>query len=110
MDIGQILVGQNYRVAAPNTSSHEWWVVIAKKQNKFQDWEITCLRPGAASSRIFKLEHFKQMKNSKEIISEGVELLGIIDGVEMWVERIDYMPFHERRGRKAGGEPKALAA
>lgn len=40
------------------------------------------------------------MDSSKEIISEAIEDRGTIKGKKMNVERIDHMPFHERRGRK----------
>ena len=44
------------------------------------------------------------MANDNEIISEQVAECGIIKGKKMNVERIDKMPFHERRGRKPNSE------
>lgn len=106
MDADQILVGCQYKVTAPATTNREWWTVVSKRQNKHGDWEIVCTNSTKASQRIFKPEYFKDMKQKKEILSEGIRLIGKIGDVEMWEERVDYLPYQERRGRK----PKEMVA
>lgn len=93
----QIVVGREYKVDAPNTSSREVWTI-----KRINGDEITCVGNKTPYERTFLINQLKGMHTSMEtkIISESVEKIGEVMGKEMHIERIDYMPHHERRGRK----------
>jgi hypothetical protein len=100
-------VGLSYKVDAVGTNDRETWIVTEVRENSRGDSEVLAKGSSTPYIRTFKPEQFKEIdkKMSKKIVSESVELVTTIAGAEMWVERIDYMPHHERRGRKPkGGE------
>lgn len=126
MLIEELVVGYEYRVEAPNTKSTEIWTITKIKDNgeieatgnktphmrtllpesftkvcpKFQ---ANLDREEKKKARAAKQQERKTMAAAREIESTPVRLVGHVRGVEMWVEHITYMPYHERRGRKTNG-------
>lgn len=102
MDENDIRLNFRYTVDAPGATKTELFTVTAKKQNKLGEWEFTTKSEKTGKTRTFLARHFNEMdkKMAKTIVSESIELLGTINGFEMWAERIDYWPAQQRRGRK----------
>jgi hypothetical protein len=130
MLIEELIVGYEYQVEAPNTSSREIWTLVKIKENgeleadgsktnhrrtflpeqfiKVHNTLQTKLdaeaKKAARAARKQEREREQEkMKESKEIQSTSVRLVGHVRGVEMWVEDITYMPFRKRPGRKTDG-------
>lgn len=100
MQIEDVKVGCEYRVEAPNTNSREVWTVKSIKGD-----EVTCKGSKTPYERTFLSSQLQEIhkKMAKPIVSESVKVVGEIHGKSMNIERIDYMPHHERRGRKSNG-------
>jgi len=103
MDKDRVFVGLECEVRATGTSSSEIWTVKKIVQNKSGDWEVFAKGNKTAFNRTFTLEQLVGVHShmAKEIVSESGEVVGTIDGLDMHIENINYMPHQERRGRKS---------
>jgi hypothetical protein len=96
-------VGWKYRINATGTNSREWWEILEVRENAKGHMEVVAKGDKTPHNRTFLVEQVGEMNKPKQIISESVEFVQKIGNAEMWIERIDWWPPQERRGRK----PKA---
>lgn len=112
MNVEDIVIDERYKIQAVGATGY--WIVVGKKQNKFEEWEISAkkdlkLDPRDVTAkynkiRTFRPEQFLEKKEDKrmkkEVISESTEKVGTIKGLGMFIEDVQQWPDEKRRGRK----------